>query len=110
MKHHSLILRTPKSKLPKVVTFDFVTDLMSRGLLRIEYFGIEIDNQADYLDAHMKQQSDESTFINVNFDTEQVVIYSNLTIIELENYLKKITSNSNDMQISNDENDITINL
>lgn len=110
MNSHTLILSTAKVTIPDVITIDMVTSLINRGLTGIEYFGIEIDNQADYIDDDMKAASEEITYIECFFDTEETIDYDSLTVVETNALILDIIKKSAHVEIRADDKDIELYL
>jgi len=110
MESHTLILSTAKLTIPNVITMDMVTSLINRGLTGVEYFGIEIDNQADYIDEDMKAASEEITYIEFYFDTEESIDYDSLSLEEVNALILDIIKKSTQIEIRADEKDVTLYL
>ena len=110
MKQHTLILSTAKVKIPDVITVDQVTSLINRGLTGIEYFGVEIDNQADYIDDDMRAASEEITYIEFYFETEEPIDYDSLSMEEVNVLILDIIKKSAKIEIRADEKDVTLYL
>ncbi|WP_166921977.1 hypothetical protein [Flavobacterium poyangense] len=79
MQYNTLILSTSKVIIPKVLTIDFVTRLINRGLTAIDYFGIEIDNPEDYIEKDMKEVSKSISYFEFQFETSDNIDYDSLT-------------------------------
>lgn len=109
MKQHTLIL-SAKVKIPDVITIDMVTSFINRGLTGIEYFGIGIDNQADYLDDDMIAASEGITYIEFYFDTEETIDYDSLSLEETNALILDIIKKSAQIEIRADEKDIVLYL
>jgi hypothetical protein len=84
MEAHTLVLSTAKVAIPDVPTIDFVTSLINRGLTQVEYFGIEIDNHCDIISDDMDAVSSEITYIDIHFDSDQVIAYDSLNETEVD--------------------------
>jgi hypothetical protein len=110
MQHHTLILSTPKLHFPEKITITYVTNLLHRGLLLIEYFGIEIDNQPDYIDQDMEEASHKFTYIDFHFDTEESIDYDSLSITDVEHLIDNIIKQSDTIDLRVNEKDIVVNL
>ena len=110
MYHHSLILSTLKLNIPEDITFTYVTNLLHRGLLLIEYFGVELDNLPDYIDVDMEEASQKISYVHFNFGTGDPIDYDSLLISDVERLIENIIklSDTKDLQVHG--KDITINL
>lgn len=110
MYHHTLILSTVKLHIPNGIDITYITNLLHRGLLLNEYFGIEIDNQPDYIDADMEEASHKLTYIDFHFDTEKPIEYDSLSIPDVEILIDNIINQSGHIDLRVNEKDITVNL
>ena len=110
MENHTLILSTPKLDVPEAVTITYVTNLLHKGLLLIEYFGIELDNTADYIDQDMKEFDENISMIDFHFSTEEPLDYDSLSVIDVERLIDNIIKQSDYVELRANEKDITINL
>ncbi|OCB70197.1 hypothetical protein [Flavobacterium crassostreae] len=48
MENYILILTAPKLNIPESNIIEFILDLIKSNLVKIEHFGYELDNPADY--------------------------------------------------------------
>lgn len=110
MEHHSLILSTAKLPIPEVVTIDFVTNLLNRGLTGIEYFGCEIDNPECYISDDMKLASEGITYVDFHFDTADSIDYESLSEKEVDDLILDIIKKSANIEVRADGKDITVYL
>jgi len=110
MKNHTLILSTAKVTIPDVITIDQVTSLINRGLTGIEYFGVELDNDADYIDNDMKAASEEITYMEFFFETEEAIKYEALSIEEVNELILDAIKKSARIDIEADHKDVTLYL
>lgn len=110
MNHHTLILSTAKLHIPEAITITYVTNLLHRGLLLIEYFGVEIDNQPDYIDQDMEEASHEISYIDFHFDTEEPIDYDSLSVPDVERLIENIIKQSDKIDLRVNSKDITVNL
>lgn len=69
---HTLTLTTPKRILGESGFLKLTTQLISNNLVEIDYFGIEPDNQADFINEEMQANIDNNTIINIYFEDEQI--------------------------------------
>ncbi|MFV8366196.1 hypothetical protein [Flavobacterium sp. XS1P27] len=107
MKNHTLILTTPKIKIPSIKILEFAKDLIAANLTNIDYFGIELDNGDDYVNDEMQSKLDNSTFITFHFEYEEI----NYNILNEDSIFNLIIKKINENQIGQiiiDEKDIEI--
>lgn len=109
MKSYTIILTSPKTAIPSDGIVAFIKDLIVSNLLNIDYFGIELDHQADYQDEKMIAHKNSSSFITLNFDSE-VLDYKNFTEVETFQFIINLLEQREKIEILPDEKDITINL
>jgi hypothetical protein len=74
----------------------------------VDYFGIEIDNEADYMDAEMKSVSDNTSYFNFYFDTEDDIEYRSLSKIEVGELISRLFKKSLQIEVRTDNKDVTI--
>lgn len=110
MANHTLILSTAKIEIPKGVTIGFITNLLNRGLTGIEYFGQEIDNQEDVIEPDMKVASEEISYFEFFFDTDEPIEYDQLSETDVDDFLLDLIKKSAGIELRADGKDITINL
>lgn len=110
MFQHTLILSTSKVHIPEAINIDFIIHLVNRGLTAIDYFGYEIDNQADYVEEDMKLASAGISYFEFNFDTEESIDYGSLDTEQIYNLLFDIIEKSANIEMRTDEKDIIIYL
>ena len=72
MESHTLILATPKAEIPSTEIILFVKNIIENNLAKIDYFGIEQDHQADYIDEKMQTTIDNTSFITFHFDYPEI--------------------------------------
>lgn len=107
---HTLILSKAKVEFPKLITIDFVANLINHGLTEIEYFGIELDNQEDFVDDDIKMTRAENTYIEFYFDTEESIDYDLLTLTEVERFIDNIIKKADKIDLRVNKKDITVYL
>lgn len=110
MYHHTLILSTAKLHVPKGIEITYVTNLLHKGLLLIEYFGVQLDNSADYIDQDMKEFDAKKSLIDFHFDTEETIDYDSLSVIEVEKLIDDIIKKAGRVDLRSDGKDITVYL
>lgn len=110
MANHTLILSTTKTAIPANLKIDFVTNLINRGLALTEYFGIEIDNQSDYIEPDMKNVSTEITYIEIYFETKEPIDYDALSEVEVDQLILDLFTHSETKDIHSDGKDIKLYL
>jgi hypothetical protein len=104
MIQHTLVLTTPKITIPSAGVLDFVKELISSNLTNVDYFGVALDNGADY-DTQVK--FDTSTYITFHFsDTE--IYYNILNEDNIMNLIFMQLNNNTIGEIIVDEKDIEI--
>lgn len=69
---HTLILNTPKRVLLETGFIELTIKLIRNQLVEIDYFGLEPDNQADYIDEVMQSKIDSTTIINIYFEQDEI--------------------------------------
>ncbi|MCK8143186.1 hypothetical protein MW871_14950 [Flavobacterium sp. I-SCBP12n] len=110
MQTHTLIFSVPKLQIPEVLTIEFVINIIKNDLASIDYFGFEIDNQADYTDFEQQEVNDKNTYIDFNFSTPNVVEYKALSKTEIDTLILEIIENSESIELRADHKDVTIYL
>ncbi|WP_367752497.1 hypothetical protein [Flavobacterium sp. WC2430] len=85
MINHTLILTIPKVELPTVNILEFAKDLIAANSPTIDYFGVELDNDYDYIDEEMQSKIDNSTYLTFHFSDIEInyVIYDEDQVINL---------------------------
>ncbi|QIH37869.1 hypothetical protein G7A72_03215 [Flavobacterium sp. Sr18] len=107
MVQHTLVLTTPKIIIPSTEILEFVKELILSNLINIDYFGIELDNQADYVDDEMQLKFDTSTYITFHFEDTEI----DYVILDEDNVLNLIFNQLNNNKIGEiivDEKNIEI--
>lgn len=107
MKSYTIILTSPRTAIPSDNIIEFIKDLIVSNLLNIDYFGIELDHQADYQDEKMIAHEKSTSLITFNFDSE-VMDYKNFTEIETFQFIINLLEQRDKIEIRADEKDITI--
>lgn len=69
---HTITLITTKRILSDNDFIKLAIQLIENKLVKVDYFGIEPDNQADYINAEMQDKIDNNTFINIYFEREKI--------------------------------------
>lgn len=110
MEHHTVILETSNKEIPKGQIVPFVLDLISKDQFLVDYFGCELDHQADYIDEEMQHKIDTKTVITINFETEEPIDYDSLTSFEASALISHNLKHPSDIEIIVEDNDITIHL
>lgn len=85
MESHTIILSTKKINYPDSISKELVSGLIKDKKVQMDYFGIEPDNQADYLDASMQEIIERSTIINIYFESN-IIDYNSFSEDEIYNY------------------------
>lgn len=110
MEQHTIILETPQIEIPKEGLWLFAEALIKRNTTTIDYFGVIIDNQADYIDEEMQQKINKTTFIEIHFESEEEILYESYSRDETLTLILDYIEQSENKEISADDKDITINL
>ncbi|WP_289058698.1 hypothetical protein [uncultured Flavobacterium sp.] len=85
MESHAIILSTHKINNPDAISKELVSGLINDKLVQMDYFGVEPDNQADYIDGAMQEIIDRTTLINIYFESESID-YNSFSEEEIYNY------------------------
>lgn len=107
---HTLILSTAKVTIPENLSIDFITSFINRGLTGIEYFGPEIDNQEDFVEPDMKLASEEISYFEFFFDTEDPIEYDLLSETDVDGFVLDLIKKSANIDLRADEKDVTLYL
>lgn len=106
---HTIILEAQKNIIPESGVLDFVKNLINEGKTKIDYFGLEIDNQADYVDEAMQAKMDATTYITINFESEDEIDYEVLSEAENLRFVIDLL-HTPQMELHSDGKDVTINI
>nr|WP_181716107.1 hypothetical protein [Flavobacterium sp.]QJS06631.1 hypothetical protein [Flavobacterium sp.] len=104
---HTLILSAKKFILPKAGQCKLVLSLIRNNEIEIDYFGMEIDNSADYQDEEMELKIKTTSFINFFFEDNEIE-YSKYSKEEILKLAENLLSKSPDMIVSEDNKDIDL--
>lgn len=105
---HAITLITPKRILEESGFLKLTAQLISHNLVDIDYFGIEPDNQADYIDAEMQDKIDNNTIINIYFEGDQID-YNSFSPEEILNLASRILKEPKEgTRVEANEKDIDI--
>jgi hypothetical protein len=110
MEQHTIILETPRREIPNEGIKLFVLALINRGLTRLEYFGDSIDNQADFINEEMQRKIETTTFIEINFESQDGLDYDSYNIDQVFTMILYYLDNSENIEIVANIKDITLNL
>lgn len=110
MANHTLILSTAKVTIPANLRIDFITSLINRGLTGVEYFGPEIDNQEDFIEPDMKLASEEISYFEFFFDTQETIEYDLLSEIDVDGLVLDLIKKSTNVGLRTEGKDIVIYL
>jgi len=112
MIQHTIILETYKKNIPLKVDLDYVTNLIIKDRPIVEYFGIELDNDADYINTNMQMKFVRTTTIVINFESTDEINYDKYSRDEIFDLISKYFSLTmkSEVRIESDEKDITIYL
>ena len=107
---HTLIISTPRLDIPENPNIiELINGLVHNNLCNIEYFGGELDNQADYIDDEMAIKIASSTYITLHFDQNSInevdydlpednVLNLMLDVI-MENQIREVIVDEKDIEI-----------
>lgn len=108
MENHAIILSTDKINNSDAINKELVSGLIMDRKVHMEYFGIEPDNQADYLDSQMQEEIERKTMINIYFESDKIV-YNSFSEDEICLYALNLINNPEVIVESiSDVNDIYI--
>ncbi|MCC9016943.1 hypothetical protein [Flavobacterium lipolyticum] len=112
MMNNTIILETYRKEIPIEPSVDFVVNLIVKDRPIIEYFGIELDNEADYVSREMLQKISLTTIITINFESRDEINYNTYTPDEVYDLICKYFSFTMEskIKIDSDGKDITINF
>lgn len=105
MTSHTLILSAPKINIPESNIIDFAKGLIISNLVNIDYFGIENDNQADYIDELMQETINNTTYLTFHFDKEGID-YENSGEVETLQFVVDLLDEKNIGRVIVEENNI----
>lgn len=107
---HTVILNTPSFLVPKAGILRIVKHLIDNNRTEIDYFGGEIDNPADYIDDEMQKEIDNSTFIEISFESEDEIDYHAMETHEVYKIILDQIDKAKERITQTDGKDITLNL
>ena len=109
-KTHTLVLSTPRFDIqssPNVI--EITNSLIHSNLVNVDYFGSELDNQADYIDEEMALKMATSTYITfhfdenvaskVDYDCEEEQVLNLILSIIMENQIREVMVYENEIEI-----------
>jgi hypothetical protein len=107
---HTLILSLPKFDIPyQPNVIDIINTAIHNNLVNIDYFGPELNNAADYIDAEMKIKIISTTYITLHFDydfqkklsyaSSEDEIFSFIVSILMKQPVQKVILNEKDIEI-----------
>lgn len=105
MINHTIILTTPKIDIPASNIIDFTKELIITNLLNIDYFGGELDNQADYIDEKMQDKIDNTTYITFHFNYSEID-YDKLNEVETLQLIVDVLEQQNIGEVIVDDKDV----
>ena len=110
MIQHTLILAVPKMNVPSIGIVLLVNHLIDNFKTKIEYFGLEPDNQADFVDEEMEYKIANTTFIEIHFESEMPIDYDQYEVNQIHTLILDKLKYSKNKETSTDGKDITIYL
>jgi hypothetical protein len=107
---HTLILTTQRKNIPNegYGYIGILKLLIENNLTSVDYFGAELDNQADYIDNDMQVKIDNNVYINIYFETTVEIEYSLQTDEKIYCLLIDLLDNSINSETRVNDNDIDI--
>jgi hypothetical protein len=107
---HTIILTTSRFEIPSNTNvIEILNNLIHNNLLNIDYFGGELDNQADYLDEEMTNKIATTSFITLHFDqntsddidynSDEETILNLMASTLMENQIKEVLVDEKDIEI-----------
>jgi len=88
---HTITLLTPRRILAESGFLKLTEQLLRNNLVEIDYFGLEPDNQADFINEEMQNKIDKYTIINIYFEGDEID-YSSFSPEETLNLAVKLLS------------------
>lgn len=107
---HTVILKTPLLTVPNAGILLIVKHLIENNRTKIDYFGGEIDNPADYIDEEMQKEIDNSTFVEISFESEDEIDYHSIEPHEVYNIILDQIESAKERITQTDGKDITVSL
>ncbi|MCK8142968.1 hypothetical protein MW871_13795 [Flavobacterium sp. I-SCBP12n] len=104
---HVLILSTKRINIPSSDFIPLVSSLIDENEMEIDYFGIEIDNPADYLDEQMKLKISTTSFITIHFECDKID-YSRYSDEAILKFIIDVLHCDEEKEIKADDKDIEI--
>ncbi|MBP4142023.1 hypothetical protein J3S90_09430 [Flavobacterium sp. P4023] len=104
---HVLILSTKRINIPASHFIQLVISLIDENEMEIDYFGIEIDNPADYLDEQMKLKINTTSFITIHFECDKID-YGSYSDEAVLNFITDVLRYDEEKEIKADDKDIEI--
>lgn len=108
MIQYTVVLESRRFPIPESGILELVKHLIERGKTKIDYFGLEIDNPADFADEEMERKNEETTFINISFESEVEIDIENLSEQIQINYILDILNTQPVVELQRDQKDISI--
>ncbi|WP_289659480.1 hypothetical protein [Flavobacterium panacagri] len=110
MTHYTIVLETPKITIPESKIVEFVIHLLINDRLRIDYFGFEIDNPADYSNEEMERKENETSFVNINFESDHEIDLDNMSEKEKNIFINELLTVNEKISVQSDQKDITLSI
>jgi len=109
-KTQTLILSTPRFVItsnPNII--EIINNLIHNNLVNIDYFGSELDNQADYIDEEMALKMATSTYITfhfeqnlineVDYDGDEELTLNIILSVIMENQIREVLVDENEIEV-----------
>ena len=110
MENYTIVLETDRIAIPESKIVEFVIQLLERNELKIDYFGFEIDNPADYANEEMERKENETTFININFESDQAIDLDNISEKEKIVFIRELLTMNEKISIQRNQKDIMLSI
>jgi hypothetical protein len=110
MVTHTLILTTPKFEIPSNPNIiEIINNLIHNNLVNIDYFGGQLDNQADFIDVEMELKINSTSFLTFHFDlnddadidygNDEETTLNSLISILMENKIREVIVDEKDIKV-----------
>lgn len=108
---YTLILQFNKNEFPFEFSKNDLLLLIQSTAFDIDYFGVEIDNQADYINEQMKEWVSNNSFITLHFEAVEKIVFNTIkSEVEKKEIILKIINESSFQEVRNYGKDLEIYL
>lgn len=108
MENHLVILATPKRKITEIGLKILLETLITKKLTKLEYFGVPVDNQADYIDDEMQKKINSTSYIEIHFESEYGIDYEDFNYNDVSDLVLQHLNQSKNLEVVADGKDVTI--